>query len=84
MASLTMTIGQLTATVNASDAKATALVAQYAAAIGATGTQQQRANAVMQALVRHMQQQAQQQRVIVAQAEAIATAQAEIDGMTWD
>lgn len=84
MASLTLTIGQLTATVNASDAKAAALVTQYAAAIGATGTQQQRANAVVQALVRHMQQQAQQQRVNVAQAQALVDAQPDLDGLTWD
>ena len=84
MASLTLTIGAITGSVTATDAKASALVNQYADAIGATGTNTQRANAVVRALVRHMQDQAQRQRANVLKEEAIVAAQTELDGLTWE
>lgn len=84
MASLTLTIGALTAQVTATDAKANAILAQYAASIGATGTNQAKANAVVLALVRHMQDQVQQYRGRVVQADATAAAEEEIAGLTWE
>jgi hypothetical protein len=83
MASLVLTIGQITGSVTAADAKAAALLNQYADAIGATGTNAQKADAVVRALVRHMQDQAQRQRGNTLRAEAIAAAQTELDGLTW-
>jgi hypothetical protein len=83
MANLTITIGALNASVSADNAKASALLSQYAEAIGAHGTNQQRADAVVQSLVRHMQHEARRHRSNQAQAEGIAAAQQEIDGLGW-
>lgn len=83
MASLILTIGQLTATVTANNAKASALLEQYAASLGATGTNQQKADAVVRGLVQHMREQAQRQRANVAQIEAMATIQTEMDALDW-
>jgi len=47
MATLTLTIGALTATVSADNTKASNLLNAYAKAIGATGKNQQKANAVI-------------------------------------
>lgn len=84
MASITIEVGSLTATINTTDAKANAVVTQYAAAIGATGTNQQKLNTVVQALVRHMQDQGRGHRAVTAQAEAMAAAQVEIDALKWE
>ena len=84
MASLTLTIGALTATVSAGNAKASDILTQYAASIGASGTNQEKAYAVVRSLVRHMQQQGQRHRSNEAAAAAIATAQTEIDALVWE
>lgn len=84
MASLTLTIGQLTATVTADNTKAVTVLEAFADAIGATGTNQERANAVVRALARHMVQQGQARRGNQAQEDAMAAAQAEIDGISWE
>jgi hypothetical protein len=54
VASLTITIGALTGTLTATDAKATEVVGNYADAIGATGTNQERLQAVLRELAQHM------------------------------
>lgn len=78
MASLTLSVGALTASFSASDANAAAVLNAYADAIGAEGTNQQRANAVLASLVRHMQEVAQEHRrnehIVAALAEAAAAA----------
>lgn len=74
----------MTGSISANNTKASNLLTQYAAAIGAEGTNQQKADAVVLSLVRHMQQQAQRHRSNEAAGEAIATAQAEIDALTWE
>lgn len=84
MASLTLTIGPISGTISANNAKATNIVTQYAAAIGAEGTDVQKLNAVVLELARHMQHVGQRQRQNTARVEAMATIQAEIDGMTWE
>lgn len=84
MASLTIEIGQLTASVVADNTKATNLLTQYAAAIGASGTNQQKADAVVLALVRHMQAEARRHRNNTATAEAMAVIQEEISGLAWE
>jgi hypothetical protein len=83
MASLTITVGALNASVAATDQKATALLEQYAASIGATGTAQQRLNAVVASLASHMRDNGVRHRHNVATAEAAAAIQAEIDALTW-
>lgn len=55
MASLTLTIGQLNASVEANNAKATAMLLAYADAISADGTNQEKADAVVRSLVDHIQ-----------------------------
>lgn len=84
MASLTLTIGALSASKSASNAKASALTEEYADALGATGTNQERLDAVVLGLVRHMQQQAQAYRARAAQTEAMTAAAAEIAGLLWE
>jgi hypothetical protein len=84
MASLTMTIGALSSTVSADNTKATNLVTQYAAAIGAVGTNQQKLDAVVLALVKHMQREARLKRYNTATTDAAAAIQTEIDGLTWE
>lgn len=74
----------MTSSISATDAKANALVTQFAAALGASGTNQAKLDQVVRALVRHMQAQAVQQRTITAQVDAAATAKAEIDALWWD
>lgn len=84
MASLTLTIGTLTASVSANNTKASNLLNAFADAIGATGTNQQKADAALAALVLHMQEQAKRQRTNTIMAQAAATAQAEIDALNWE
>ncbi len=84
MASLVITVGQLSAQVDASNAKANALLTQYAAAIGAEGTNQEKLDAVIRALVDHMKQAGRRHRYNQATVDAAAAIQAEIDGMTWE
>ena len=83
MASLTLTVGALTATVSASNTKAANLLTQYADAIGASGTNQDKADAVVVALGRHMTEVAQRQRTNAAKSEALVNLQAEIDALAW-
>lgn len=54
MATLTLTIGQLSASKAVDNTKATAVLLAYAEAIGATGTNSQKLEAVVNALARHM------------------------------
>lgn len=84
MATLAITVGPLTSTVTADNAKATALFTQYAAAIGATGTNQQKLDAIIRGLVEHMKQTARRQRYNQATVDAAAAIQAEIDGLAWE
>lgn len=84
MASITISIGGLSSSIPASDAKANVLVTQYGAAIGASGSNQAKLDAVVRALVRHMQQQAAQHVSVTAQTSAAATAKAEVDALWWD
>lgn len=83
MAALIISVGSLSATINASNDKAAALLAQYAGAIGAQGTDQEKLDACVAALVLHMQEQGRRQRSNTLQAEAVAAAQAEIEGLEW-
>lgn len=84
MASLTITTNLGTRSKNATDAKANALLNDYAAAIGASGTIGQRMDAVLDALVRHMQEQARRHRSNQETAAALAAIQAEVDALTWE
>jgi len=84
VASLTISIGALTGTISASNTKAGGILTQYAASIGATGTNQEKADAVVLALVRHMQQEGQHYRRNEAMKAAVVAAQAEIDALTWE
>ena len=54
MASLTLVVGAINASVVASNANASSVLLEYADAIGADGTAQEKAEAVVRALVRHM------------------------------
>lgn len=84
MASLTLTIGPISGTISANNTKAANIVTQYAAAIGAEGTDTQKLNAVVLELARHMQNVGQRQRLNAAKVEAMATIQAEIDALKWE
>lgn len=84
MASLTLTIGQLTATVSANNTKASNLLNAYADAIGATGTNQEKADAVVRALVQHMREQAHRQRHNEATIQAITDIANELAALSWD
>jgi hypothetical protein len=84
MASLTIQIAALSRSKNATDAKATALVNDYADSIGATGTGAQRADAVLDALVRHMQEQARRHRRNAQTMSALATIESELNGLVWE
>lgn len=84
MASLTLTIGALSASVSADNTKASNLLNAYADAIGANGTNQQRANAVVAALVRHMRDQAHRQRTNEITSQAVADIAAELAVLAWE
>jgi hypothetical protein len=84
MASLTITTNLGSRSKNAGDAKANALLGDYAAAIGASGTIGQRMDAVLDGLVRHMQERAQQYRRNQQTVAALAAIQAEVDALTWE
>jgi len=84
MATLTLTIGALTATVSADNTKASNLLNAYAKAIGATGTNQQKANAVIASLVQHMREQAHRERKNEATGEAITGIATELATLTWE
>lgn len=83
MASLVLTIGALTATVSADNAKAANLLSAYADAIGATGTNQQKADAVLVALAQHMRQEAHRHRNNVTVAQAMADLVTELASVEW-
>jgi hypothetical protein len=84
MASLAITIGALSRSKSATDAKATALVNDYANSIGATGTNAQRADLVLEALVRHMQEQARRHRRNTQTVTALAAIESELNGLAWE
>jgi hypothetical protein len=84
MASLTITIGTLSAGVSAANTKASNLLNGYAAAIGATGTNQEKANAVVRALVDHMQEQARRQRRNEQTTTSLAAIEGEINELAWE
>lgn len=83
MANLTISIGALTAQINADNAKAQEVVSLYADAIGATGTNQQRLQTVVQGLARHMRETAQRQRRNADTAAALAAAEAAVQAVDW-
>jgi hypothetical protein len=84
MASLTITIGALSRSKSADDTKATNLLNEYASAIGAQGTNAQKADAVLVGLVRHMQEVAQRSRNNEQTTAALAAIKAEIDALKWE
>lgn len=83
MASLTITVGPLTSKIDADNTKANALLTQYAAAIGADGTNQEKLDAVVRSLVAHMRYEGRRHRHNRAAVDAAAAIQAEIDGLDW-
>jgi hypothetical protein len=84
MASLTLTIGALTASVSADNTKAPNLLNAYADAIGATGTNQQKANTVVESLVRHMREHAHMVRKNEVTVQAIASIASELSALSWE
>ena len=84
MASLTMTIGPLTATVSADNTKAANLLNAYADAVGATGTNQQKADTVLASLVQHMRQEAHRHRNNVVIEQAMTDLQGELAELEWE
>lgn len=83
MATLTLAIGSLTATVSATNTKATNLLTAYAAAIGASGTNQEKADAVVAALVTHMRQEAHRHRNNAVVAQAMTDLADELADLEW-
>lgn len=83
MAQISITVGPLTVSRSAPDAKALAVLNNYAAAIGATGTNRERGEAILDALISYIQDVAREQRRRQAQADGIAAAQDEIDSLGW-
>jgi membrane-bound ClpP family serine protease len=84
MASLTIAIGAFSRSKTGNDdTKATNLFNDFAASIGATGTNAQRADAVLNALVVYMQEQAQRHRRNTQTVTALAQIQSELDALTW-
>lgn len=84
MASLNITIGTLNESLHANNTKASNLLNAYAASIGATGTNQEIAQAVLVALVRHMQQEAKRQRRNAETVAALAEIESELDALKWE
>lgn len=84
MAQLTITIGQLVASVSANNTKASNLLSAYADAIGATGTNQEKAKAVLTSLVDHMHQEAQRHASNVAVTTALADVSATLTESKWE
>lgn len=83
MASLTLQVGTISASVNVADATATPVLLAYADAIGAGGTNQEKANAVVQALAQHITETARRQKWKETQVNASAAAQPDIDALKW-
>jgi hypothetical protein len=84
MASLTLTIGALTASVSADNTKASNLLNAYADAIGATGTNQQKADAVIASLARHMRELAHMRRKNEATVQTLAGIANELSALSWE
>lgn len=84
MASLVLTIGPFSGSVSTTNAKASAIVTQYAEAIGASGTDEQKLDQVVLALAKHMQEQGRSHRKVALRVEALVAAQAEMDALWWD
>lgn len=74
MATITVSIGTVTATVQANNARAAAVVGACADAIGAEGTDQERLQAVVNDLVRYMMETGRLQRMQAARQAAAAAA----------
>jgi ABC-type transporter Mla subunit MlaD len=84
MASLTLTIGALDENISADNAKASDVLTKYAAAIGATGTNAEKAQAVLRALVQHMVQEGRRHHSNTAMSAAAAAVQGEVNALTWE
>lgn len=79
MATLALVVGPVSASISASNAQAATILNAYADAIGATGTDQERANAVVQHLARVIVNTARGQK----QEQARLAAKAKIDLIDW-
>lgn len=84
MASLTIKIALLESTVSADNTKASNLLAQYAASLGAEGTNQEKMDAVVRGLVEHMKQQGRRHRHNQAATDTAATIKTELDALSWE
>lgn len=84
MASLAITVGALTASITATDLKAAEVLNRYADSIGATGTNQQRANAVITSLVQYMVKEGRRHLGAKTMDDAAIAIQAELEAMGWD
>jgi hypothetical protein len=83
MASLTLTIGTLTVAVSETNTRATAMLQAYADSIGASGTNQQKAEKVLLSLVRHMREQAHRHRRNAAASAANESLATELGDLYW-
>jgi hypothetical protein len=83
MASLTLTIGALDENISADNAKASDVLTKYAAAIGASGTNAEKAQAVLRSLVLHMVQEGRRHHSNTAMSNAAAAVQTEVDAIAW-
>lgn len=85
MASLTLTVGQLTSTLTTTNAKAQALLSEFVAATdGPTeGTAQEQVDHVMKMLKQYLVDKAKDQRRNALRVAADAAHEAEIGGLDW-
>ena len=85
MASLTLTVGQLTSTLSTTNAKAQALLTEFVAATsGPTeGTAQEQADHVMKMLKQYLVDKAKDQRRNALRVAADAAHEADIAGLDW-
>lgn len=78
MATITVSIGTVTATVQANNARAAAVAGAYADSLGAEGTDQERLQAVVNDLARYMLDVSRQQRMQAARQAAAVAANADL------
>lgn len=78
MAAITVTIGTVSASVQATNAKATAVITAYADSLSVEGTDQERLQAVVNDLVRTMMETARDQKMRAARQAAAAAASTDI------
>lgn len=83
MASLNITIGAVSATIEETNTRANKMLTTYSEAIGASGTNNEKALQVLKSLVRHMIDTNRRYRTTQAQVEAAAALQAELDDLYW-